>query len=208
MKKLLHIIATPRGEGSRTLKVSNVFLRAFTDSHPDWKVEELDLIKEKLPDLAVEQVNGKYLLLSGKELAGPYKAAWQDILQHIQRFLSADGYLLSTPMWNFSIPYRLKHYLDVIVQPKYLFQYTNTGVEGLVKNKKMIVIVSRGGDYGSAPLASLDHQEPYLRSIFGFVGITDIKFIIAQPMDMGDELQQKRIQVAQGLAKEAVKIFG
>ncbi|MDO8488703.1 MAG: NAD(P)H-dependent oxidoreductase [Candidatus Omnitrophota bacterium] len=207
MKKLLHIIATPRGEESRTLKVSNSFLKAFTESHPDWKVEELDLTKEKLPDLAVEQVNGKYLLLSGKELAGPSKAAWQDILKHIQRFLSADGYLLSTPMWNFSIPYRLKHYLDVIIQPKYLFQYTNTGVEGLIKNKKMVVVASRGGDYGSAPLVRLDYQEPYLRSLFGFVGITDIKFIIAQPMDMGNELQEKRLQVAQGLAKEAAKNF-
>ncbi|MDD5108222.1 MAG: NAD(P)H-dependent oxidoreductase [Candidatus Omnitrophica bacterium] len=208
MKKLLHIIATPRREESRTLKVSSSFLKAFTDSHPDWEVEEFDLAKVKLPDLAVKQVNGKYLLLSGKDLTGPFKASWKDILKYIQQFLSADGYLLSTPMWNFSIPYKLKHYLDVIVQPKYLFQYTNTGVEGLVKNKKMVVVVSRGGDYTSEPFTSRDHQEPYLRSIFGFVGISDIKFIIAQPMDMGNELQEKRIQVAQGLAKETAKNFG
>ena len=207
MKKLLHIIATPRGEESRTLKVSNSFLKTFITTHPDWVVEELDLTKEHLPDLTVKQVNGKYLLLSGKELTGQFKAAWEDILKHIQRFLSVDGYLLSTPMWNFSIPYKLKHYLDVIVQPKYLFQYTNSGVEGLLKNKKMVVIASRGGDYGSASLASFDHQEPYLRTIFGFVGISDIKFIIAQPMDMGNELQEKKVQQAQGLAKETAKNF-
>ena len=206
MLKLLHIIATPRGEESRTLKVSNSFLKAFTDNHPDWTVDELNLTDEKLPDLAVKQVDGKYLLLGGKEL-GKYESAWQGILEHIQRFLSADGYLISTPMWNFSIPYRLKHYLDVIIQPKYLFRYTATGVEGLVKNKKMVIIASRGGDYGIPSMSGLDYQEPYLRAIFGFVGFIGIKFIIAQPMDMGDEAQQKRLLRAQSLAKEAAKNF-
>ncbi len=207
MKKLLHIIATPRAEESSTLKVSSSFLKAFTDSHPDWSVDELNLTKENLPDLAVKQVEGKYLLLSGKELTGQFKAAWEDILKQIRRFLSADGYLLSTPMWNFSIPYKLKHYLDVIVQPKYLFQYTNTGVEGLVKNKKMVVVASCGGDYTASSMAGFDHQEPYLRTIFGFVGISDIKFIIAQPMNMGMELQEEKLRQAQGLAKEAAKNF-
>lgn len=105
-------------------------------------------------------------------------------------------------MWNFSVPYSLKHYLDVIVQPKYLFQYTQTGVEGLGKNKKMIVITSRGGDYSIPDTRAFDHQEPYLRAIFGFVGITNIQFINAQPMDMGEQLQTQKIQEAQAKAKK------
>ena len=205
MKKLLHIIATPRVEESRTLKVSVSFLDEFTKSHPDWVVEELNLTKEDLPSLTVKRVNGKYILLGGKELSGEFKAAWQEIIQHIERFLSADAYLVSTPMWNFSIPYILKHYLDIIVQPKYLFQYTKTGVEGLVKNRKMMVITSRGGDYSIPEYRALDHQEPYLRAIFGYVGIKDMQFIIAQPMDMGEPLQAQNIQEAQGKAKELAR---
>ena len=202
MKKLLHIIATPRGEESRTLQVSEVFLRVFTEKHTDWVVEELDLSKEQLPSLTAKRVDGKYVLLGGKDLYGEQKEAWQEIVAHIERFKSADAYLISTPMWNFSIPYSLKHYLDVILQPKYLFRYTATGVEGLVKNKSMVVITSRGGDYTSPETRGADFQEPYLRFVFGFIGITDITFINAQPMDMGETLQAQKIKETQARAKE------
>jgi len=170
-------------------------------------VEELDLSKEELPGLTVKRVDGKYMLLGGRELSGQFKAAWQEIIRHMERFLSADAYLLSTPMWNFSIPYTLKHYLDVIVQPKYLFQYTETGVEGLVKNRKMAVIISRGGEYDTPESRAFDHQEPYLRTIFGFVGIKDIQFIIVQPTDMGETIQAQKIREAQAKAGELAKQF-
>ena len=190
MKKLLHIIATPRGGESRTLRVTGSFLEAFRERHPDWVIEDLDLHKESLPSLTVKRVDGKYVLLGGRDLSGELKEAWRDIVAHIERCMSADAYLISTPMWNFSIPYVLKQYIDIIVQPKYLFRYTESGVEGLVKDKKMVIITSRGGDYSSPEARRSDFQEPYLRFIFGFVGIADISFIIAQPMDMGPEAQQ------------------
>lgn len=206
-KKLLHIIATPRGEESNTLKVSSVFLEGFQEKHPDWVIEQLDLATAKLPSLSIKRVDGKYVLLQGKELHGTLKTSWDEIIAIIQNFLSADGYLISTPMWNFSIPYMLKQYLDIIVQPKYLFQYTKTGVEGLVKNRKMVIITSRGGEYISEQAKKLDFQEAYLRCIFGFVGIADINFLHAQPMDMGIELRQQKIIEAQIIAKSMGKNF-
>jgi len=206
MKKLLHIIATPRGGESRTLQVTEAFLNVFTEKHVDWVVEELDLSKEQLPSLTVKRVDGKYVLLAGKDLNGELKEAWQEIITHIERFMSADAYLISTPMWNFSIPYTLKHYIDVILQPKYLFRYTASGAEGLVKNKKMAVITSRGGDYTGLN-RSADFQEPYLRSVFGLAGITDITFINAQPMDMGEALQAQKIKEAQARAKEVAALL-
>jgi FMN-dependent NADH-azoreductase len=126
---------------------------------------------------------------------------------YIERFKSADTYLISTPMWNFSIPYLLKHYLDVILQPKYLFRYTASGVEGLVKNKSMVVITSRGGDYTLPETRGADFQESYLRFVFGFIGITDITFINAQPMDMGETLQTQKIKEAQVRAKEIALVL-
>lgn len=208
MKKLMHIIATPRGSDSRTLKVSNVFLGAFRKKYPDCKIDELNAATEKLPDLTVKAISGKYALLGGGELTKELQDAWKDIVKHIERFLSADEYLVSTPMWNFGIPHTLKRYIDIIVQPKYLFRYTDKGVEGLAKNKKMAVITSRGGDYSTeSPFHAYDFQEPYLRAIFGFCGITDITFINAQPMDMGLDAQQKKIQEAKLLAEKAAMSF-
>jgi len=157
----------------------------------------------------VPVVQGKYVLLGGKDLSGDLKRAWGDVIRHIERFLSADGYLLSTPMWNFSIPYTLKHYIDIIVQPKYLFRYVADGVEGLVKNRKMVVIASRGGDYRPGSLFhSYDFQEPYLRTVFGFVGITDITFVVAQPMDaLGPDVMREEITKAVATAKRVADSF-
>jgi len=207
VKKLLHIIATPRGEESRTLKVSRVFLETFSLKHPDWVIEDLDLSKEALPSLNLKRVDGKYVLLSGKDLSGDLKRAWEEIVAHIERFLSADSYLISTPMWNFGIPYTLKQYIDIIVQPKFLFRYTSVGAEGLVKGRKMIIITSRGGDYASQAAKALDFQEPYLKAVFGLVGINNITFINAQPMDMGPALQDEKIKEAQNKAKSAADSF-
>ncbi len=207
MKKLLHIIATPRGEDSRTLRVTEAFLESFQKTQPDWVIEELNLTTEELPSLTTKRVGGKYLLLSGKDLYGELREAWQEIVQYIEQFLSADAFLISTPMWNFSIPYVLKHYIDIIVQPKYLFRYTATGIEGLALNKKMVVINSCGGEYHSPDMQSFDFLEPYLRMIFGFVGISDIQFVTAEPMDMGTEVRHQRIDEARKAAREAALRF-
>ncbi len=203
MGKILHLIASPREGESRTLQISNAFLEVFKSKHPDWVLDELHLTKEEIPELSMKRVDGKYALLSGQDLFGSLKEQWEEILRHIERFLSADLYLISTPMWNFSIPYRLKQYIDVIVQPKYLFRYREDGsVEGLAKNKKMIVISTSGGTYTSKETQPLEHEEPYLRTIFNFVGITDITFIKAEGMDMGnDELRVQQLSTAKNAAQ-------
>lgn len=209
MKRLMHIIATPRGEDSRTLKVTSAFLEVFGKKYPGCEIDNINVTTEELPSLSAKKVDGKYVLLGGADLSGELKTAWKGIESHIERFLSADGYLISTPMWNLSIPYYLKHYIDVIVQPKYLFRYTEKGPEGMVKDKKMVIITSRGGDYSSSgPSASFDFQESYLRTIFGLTGINDITFVNAQPMDaLGPEVRIKQLQLAALEAAEAVESF-
>ncbi len=205
MKKLLHIIATPRGEESRTLQVSGPFLEVFQKEHPEYVIDELDLAKAQLPPLTEMSVSGKYVLIDGKDIFGRLRETWGEIIQYIEQFKSSDVYLISTPMWNFHIPYPLKHYIDLIVQPKYTFKYSETGAEGLVENKKMIVITSRGGQYDSAATRGLDFQEPYLRAIFGFVGVTDIAFIKAEGMDLKDAKRKQRLENAIAAAKKLAK---
>lgn len=207
MKKLLHIVATPRKDESRTLQIAKEFLKSFKLTHIGWKIDELILFKEKLPELTVKRVDGKYILLQGKDLPKEFQGAWNEVLKQIKRFLSADAYLITAPMWNFNIPYQLKHYIDIIIQPKYLFRYTEKGLEALVKNKKMIIVTSRGGDYGGEA-KPYDFQEPYLRAIFGFVGITDITFIHAQPMDaLGQDVQKQKLEEAKQLARKVAMSF-
>lgn len=206
-KKLLHIIATPRGEQSRTLQVSQTFLDAFKETHSDWEIDTLNLFSTDLPDITTQNLEGKYQLLSGNDLDPNMQKQWQKIVTEIERFKTADAYLLSVPMWNFSIPYKLKHYIDIIVQPKFLFQYTDQGVEGLIKNKKMLVVTSRGGDYSKPELKPMDFQEPYLRAMFGFVGIKDIWFVNAEPMDaMGEEVRADMLAKAKGVIKTYTNI--
>lgn len=203
MKRLLHIIATPREDESRTLQISSVFLEAFQAEHPNWVIDELNLCKEDLPSLSLKSVSGKYVLLSGEELYGSLKETWIDIIQQIERFKTADRFLISTPMWNFSIPYMLKHYIDLIVQPRLLFRYLEDGsVEGLVKGKKMVIVSTRGGNY-SGEKKNFDYQEPYLRTIFNFVGIEEIQFIHAEPMDTGAKVREAKLLEAQKFARQA-----
>ncbi len=196
--KLLHIIATPRGHSSNTMRISNLMLEQLYTKFDDLSVEVLDLFRADLPAIAGENIESKYTLMTGQELDKSHEKSWNQIEANIDLFLSADIYMVSTPMWNFSIPYALKYYIDAIVQPGYLYQYNEQGVpEGLVHGKKMICITSRGGDYSpGGPLASLDFLEPYLRTIFGFVGITDIHFINAQPMDITQDIRKEAIQKA------------
>ncbi len=113
-------------------------------------------------------------------------------------------------MWNFSIPYALKYYIDAIVQPGYLFKYTAEGQPvGLCGGKKMVFITARGGDYSAGgPMHSLDHQEPYLRAIFGFVGVTDLHFIHAQPTDISPELRRAATASAASAAQDLAVSLG
>lgn len=208
MDKLLHIIAAPRGEDSRTLKVSKAFLAGFHKKYPSCRIEDLDLFAEELQPLTIKMVYGKYILLGGKDVPEKLKDAWSVIERYINQFLSADAYLISAPMWNFSVPYALKHYIDIILQPKYLFRYGPNGAEGLVKNKKMIVATSRGGDYRpGTPAAGWDYEEPYLRTVFGFCGIKDITFINAQPMDMDPRTGAEELEKARVEAKRVAEAF-
>lgn len=206
MKKLLHVIASPRGEKSRTLMVASAFLAQFRQSHPEWLIDEFNLFHEPLPPLTARHVDGKYVLLGGKDLYGGLRETWEEIEQQIDRFKSADAYLISTPMWNFGVPYILKQYIDILVQPRYLFRYVKGRPEGFLKGRRMVVISSRGGNYAAPLDLPSDHVEPHLRTAFGFVGITDIEFIKVEPLDgVPSKAVRETIEAACRKAREAAE---
>jgi FMN-dependent NADH-azoreductase len=196
--RVLHIIATPRSERSNTLTVSKVLLESLAEQHGEVIVDELDVFTTELPGLGGTPTDAKYSLMSRQDLDDRQSKAWEPIEALVQRFLAADKYVVTCPMWNFGVPYALKHLIDVIVQPGRLFAYNEHGIPvGLVQDRQMVIVTSRGGDYSEAsPLHALDHQVPYLRAIFGFVGITDIGVISAQPMDISLDLRTDALAAA------------
>src|SRR5436189_6468045 len=108
-------------------------------------------------------------------------------------------------MYNFSVPSQLKAWIDRIAVAGKTFRYTTNGAEGLAGNKKVIVVSSRGGFYGSdTPQASLDHQESYLRGVFAFLGISDVKFIRAEGIGLGAEQRTRSMEAANAEIREMV----
>lgn len=202
MKRLLHIVATPRSEKSNTLAISQKFIDELRERHPDLEMDEIDLFDLDLPSVTGTNIDTKYSIMQGNGVEEKGRPAWSQIEQHIGQFLASDYYLVTTPMWNFTIPYVLKYYIDTIVQPGYLFKYNEQGIPvPLTQGKRMMIVTTTGGDYSSGtPLAAYDFIEPYLRTIFGFVGIYQIDFIKAGPMDAGPDLRDQAIRQATNLA--------
>ncbi|NCB40979.1 MAG: ACP phosphodiesterase [Erysipelotrichia bacterium] len=204
MKKVLHIIASPRGVNSRTLRIADALIKKIQKDLPGAEIDILDVFNEKLPEMNITRVKGKYMLMSGQELSGDAIAAWEEIKNHINRFLAADIIVISTPMWNFGIPYKLKHYIDVVWQPGFMFKYTETGPVGLAAGRKVFVVSTRGGDYSAkTPAEPFDQITPYLKTVLGWAGL-EPQFISAQPMDANTE--EGREALIQAAIKQAESI--
>jgi FMN-dependent NADH-azoreductase len=186
MARLLYIEASPRKDMSSSIKVARVFIEEYHRTHPDDVVDILDLWQTDLPEFDGDVINAKYAILHGDKLTEEQKKAWVAVEKVIDNFKKTDKYLISLPMWNFGIPYKLKHYFDVIVQPGYTFSYTpEKGYMGLVTGKPVTVIYARGGSYSSGTGAeSYDLQKGYMDVILQFIGFTEIKSIIIEPMLM------------------------
>jgi len=117
--------------------------------------------------------------------------------QMLEDFLAADIVVIGAPMYNFGIPSQLKAWLDRILIAGKTFRYGANGPEGLAGGKQVIIASSRGGMYASGPAAAMDFQESYLRTAFGFIGITNIEFVRAEGLAMGDEPKAQALQLAQ-----------
>jgi FMN-dependent NADH-azoreductase len=193
MKTLLYIKASPRDKRSHSHTAAKAFLTAYQQKNLQDKIITIDLFKQTLPEFDNSTAEAKYAIMHGKEKTAEQVKKWAKIEKIIEQFKSADKYLISTPMWNFSIPYKLKHYLDIVVQPGYTFAVSDAGYKGLAGGKPICLILARGASYeNDSPIA---FQKKYLEFILGFIGFTDIKTVICQPM-LADEETVKNAQEA------------
>ena len=132
-------------------------------------------------------VQAKYTILHGQKHSQEELDAWKAVEAVIDEFKSADKYVMAVPMWNFGIPYRLKQYIDILVQPGYTFSYTpEEGYKGLVTGKPIFIAYARGGEYPlGTDYEAFDLQKKYLELILGFMGFTDIRAVAVDPTLMG-----------------------
>jgi FMN-dependent NADH-azoreductase len=178
MNKVLYIKANAKPDGeSRTFKISDKFIEEYIKNNPDDEVVTLDLYKEGIKPLSIEDVNAIFGPKTEESRNHP-------ILKYVYQFIEADKFVISEPLWNLSIPAILKAYIDYICVMGITFKYTEVGAVGLCENKKAINITTRGGEYSVEPLASYEMGDKYLRTIFGFLGITDFMSITADELDV------------------------
>lgn len=200
MSKVLYIKANARPEGeSRTYRISESFVEAYKKSHPDDEIITLDLYKEGINFLPQGELNDLHRPKPGEGKDHP-------ILKYAFQFLEADKYIIAAPMWNLSIPAILKAYIDYICVTGITFKYTAQGPVGLCQGRKAIHIVSRGGEYSQGPGVSFEMGDRYLRTILGFLGITDFTTISAEKLDViGEDVEgivQNAIRTAENKAKD------
>lgn len=183
MARVFYIEASPRKSRSASIEVAQHFLDAYRNENPSDFIDTLDLWAKPLPEFDQALLDAKYAVLSGQSFTAPQKAAWGLISQMSDRLKAADKIVIATPMWNFGIPYKLKHYIDLITQPGLTFSFEPaTGYSGLVTDKKALCIYAQGGDYGPGSRAEqMNMQVPYLAQALHFIGITEQQAVVVSP---------------------------
>ena len=208
MAKVLYIQASPRAARSKSSAVATAFLESYQKLHPQDTVTTLNVFREDLPSFDGLAVQAKYTIMHGKDHTPEERAAWDAVEKVISRFKDADKYVLSLPMWNFGIPYRLKHYFDLLIQPGYTFAADENGYTGLVKRKPIVVVYARGGAYPAGSKAeAFDLQKSYIEQILGFMGFETIHTVIVEPTLQGrpEEIEnaiQTAVKKAQAIAND------
>lgn len=203
MAHILHIDSSPRGERSHSRALSKEFITAWTSAHPEDTVTYRDLGHYPVPYVDEAWIAAAFTppATHTSEMTQALKVS-DDL---VDEFLAADRYVLGVPMYNLNVPPALKAYIDQIVRVGRTFSVGADGYKGLVEGKKMIVLTARGSDFRpESPIAAYDFQEPYLRAIFGFIGVTDVQFINANALNQGDDLRQQILAEAQTAIESAV----
>jgi len=183
MNKILHIIASPRGAGSKSRALSEAYLKSLKEKNENVTIDTIELWQENLPEFEANKAAAKMTFFGDGEMDDIKKSAWDSVIEITQRFIDADQYVFALPMWNGGIPYKLKQYIDIITQPGLLFGFDpEKGYSGLLENKKASVFYTSGVySPGAAPRYGSDYHSNYFNWWLNMVGIKDIEEVRFQP---------------------------
>ncbi len=178
MKKILHIISSPRGDASYSIRLGRSIIEKLQTAYPDSIVKENILVNKQFPHLEEAQISSFY---TPAENRTPQNlAAIQHSDEAIQEILEADILVIGAPMYNFSVPSTLKAWIDHIARAGVTFKYDKNGPKGLVEGKKAYLAVASGGIYSEGLMKPYDFVAPYLQAVLGFIGITDVTVVRAE----------------------------
>jgi len=210
MANLLYIKASPMGERSSSIAVADAFVDSYLQANQNDNIMTIDIFKKPIPAFDFQAASAKYKIMHGEEHSPQDRRIWGEIVSVIDEFKSADKYIMAVPMWNFSIPYRLKQYIDVIVQPGYTFTVNEDGnYEGLVTGKPVFITYARGGEYPpETNKEAFDLQKKYLELILAFIGFSDIRSVVVEPtLAGGPDIKKQKLVEAIEKARKMAKEF-
>ena len=183
--KLLHIDSSILGAHSVSRQLTAEIVAEWVKSHAGTTVEYLDLAVNAPNHFGADAIAVKGI--AQPEPTDAQRAENAVSEQLVSQFLAADVIVIGAPFYNFSIPTQLKAWIDRLAQPGRTFTYTDKGPTGLATGKTVIVASTRGGVYSTNDWGrAAEHQESYLQTVFGFLGITDVRFVRAEGVAMGD----------------------
>ncbi len=205
----LDVNVLPRGQASRTRKLYNAFFDTWLGQDPERRRVSLNLADDyrTLPVFDEWDITAKFEMLYGEgKLDERGAERWNTLTQLTDQLHSADLVVITAPMWNFSIPWHLKRWIDCVVQGRLTFEYLDGQFRGLLGGRQAVILTSRDGMYTpGTELAALDFQIPYLRTILGLLGLGPIHEVVAEPMmlagpETGAVALQAAVEKARALA--------
>ncbi|MFY9809975.1 FMN-dependent NADH-azoreductase [Aquabacterium sp.] len=190
--KILQINSSARVEGANSTRLANTVTARLQAKHPGATVTVRDLAVTPHPVLDAAALGALFTPADQRTPEQAARVALDDAL--IAEVQAHDAIVLGVPMYNFGVPVQLKTWLDAIARAGVTFRYTASGPEGLIQGKKVYVAFARGGIYRDTPA---DSQTPYIQTILGFLGMTDVKYIHAEGLAMGPEAVDKAFTQAE-----------
>lgn len=196
---ILQINSSAKSEGSQSTRLAGKLVERLRIDHPNATLTVRDLSRTPHPVLDGAGLQALFTPADQRTPEHLARVALDDAL--IAELQAADIVALGVPMYNFGVSAQLKSWIDAVTRAQVTFRYTANGPEGLLKGKKVYVVLTRGGLYRNTPA---DTQVPYLMTIFTFLGLTDVQFVYAEGLAMGPEAEQKAIASAHEQIEEAV----
>ncbi|WP_295528407.1 NAD(P)H-dependent oxidoreductase [uncultured Pseudacidovorax sp.] len=201
--KLLHIDSSVLGANSVSRQLTAEVVRDWVADHPGTTVDYLDVVANAPAHFGPDALGVKVGAEATTEAQRQENAVSEAL---VSQFLAADVVVLGAPLYNFSIPTQLKAWIDRLAQPGRTFKYTEKGPEGLATGKTVIVVSTRGGMYSTSEAGqAAEHQESYLKVVFGFFGITDVRFVRAEGLAMGEAARASALEAARASIPAAAK---
>jgi len=190
MSRILFVTSSPRGAASLSTKVATALVDRLQAQSPGVVVRR-DLAAAPLPHIGEDFLAAQALAAEARSPAQQAALALSDTL--VQELFAADTIVIASAMINFGLASTLKSWFDYLLRAGVTFRYDETGVHGLVSGKKVYLVEARGGVYSDGPAKPFDFQEPYLRHLLGFIGVTDVESIAVEGVAYGPDVAEKAV---------------